>query len=182
MSVRAWKPGPMGWACALVAVLAAEVQGQYALPDYRTPAVSQPPGPFERLPELFDPVSAPADNGREFRGPIIPEPMVFDMVRPLGARRGELEVNVLGLVPLKRDGGAPAIEWAPEVEWAIRDGFAVEFELPFRRVRQASLRAPTHHQRFWWHRHSCRCWGRSTGKNAGATSASGASAARKAGP
>lgn len=27
--------------------------------------------------------------------PDVPEPMVFDMVRPLGARAGELEVNTL---------------------------------------------------------------------------------------
>ncbi len=60
-------------------------------------------------------------------GPQIPEPMVFDLVRGLGARQGELEFNVLSLVPLRRGGG---YEWAPEVEYAIFDGFAVEFELP----------------------------------------------------
>jgi hypothetical protein len=83
----------------------------------------------------------------EERGPRIPEPMVFDLVRPLGARRGEAEVNVLGLVPLRRRAGrvdnAPGslgllrrspdprrIEWAPEIEYTIRDGLAVEFEVP----------------------------------------------------
>ena len=82
----------------------------------------------------------------EARGPRIPEPMVFDLVRPLGAKRGETEVNTLGLVPLtrtsRRVNGAPdplglvrrspdrqGIEWAPEVEYTIRDGLAVEFEL-----------------------------------------------------
>ncbi len=61
-------------------------------------------------------------------GPQIPEPMVFDLVRGLGARRGELEFNVLSLVPFRR--GLPKYEWAPEVEYAIADGLAVEFELP----------------------------------------------------
>jgi len=60
-------------------------------------------------------------------GPRIPEPMVFDLVRGLGARRGELEVNVLALSPFRR---GSHFEWAPEVEYAIADGFAVEFELP----------------------------------------------------
>lgn len=60
-------------------------------------------------------------------GPQIPEPMVFDLVRGLGARRGEFEINVLNLVPFSRGAGW---EWAPEVEWAIADGFALEFELP----------------------------------------------------
>ena len=74
--------------------------------------------------------------------------MVFDLVRPLGARAGELEVNALGLVPLdrkrRREGEVTdpfgivtrspdrrSIEWAPEIEGAILDGLAVEFELPF---------------------------------------------------
>jgi hypothetical protein len=55
--------------------------------------------------------------------------MVFDLVRGLGARKGELEFNILNLVP--NQPGRPAVyEWAPEIEWAIRDGLAVEFELP----------------------------------------------------
>jgi hypothetical protein len=36
--------------------------------------------------------------------PAIPEPMIFDMVRPLGARRGELEVNALAKVNLSGPG------------------------------------------------------------------------------
>lgn len=61
--------------------------------------------------------------------PNIPEPMVFDMIRPLGARRGELEANTLAQVNLS--GASRDVEWAPEVEYAIADGFAVEVELPF---------------------------------------------------
>lgn len=76
------------------------------------------PEPFG-AEELFDGDDAPR----------IPEPMVFDLVRPLGARRGEAEVNTLAVIPLNRDLGSP--EWAPEVEVALADGFAVEFELPF---------------------------------------------------
>jgi hypothetical protein len=81
-------------------------------------------------------------------GPHVPEPMVFDLVRPMGARKGELEINTLGIVPLTRSksGSARAgdelgqvplsedraqIEWAPEIEFALWDGFAVEFEFPF---------------------------------------------------
>jgi len=61
-------------------------------------------------------------------GPRIPEPMVFDLVRGLGARRGEFEINVLNLVPFKRK--RPNYEWAPEVEWVIANGLAIEYELP----------------------------------------------------
>lgn len=58
--------------------------------------------------------------------PHIPEPMVFDLVRGLGAERGELEVNTLALVRTS-DG---RVNWAPEVEWAFARGHAVELELP----------------------------------------------------
>jgi hypothetical protein len=76
----------------------------------------------------------------------IPEPMLFDLVRPLGARRGELEVNVLSQFPwsaTNRDKSSDpfgsgqttadlaGIEWAPEIEYAFADGWAIEFELPF---------------------------------------------------
>lgn len=67
--------------------------------------------------------------------PDIPEPMVFDMVRPMGARRGEWETNVLALSPLS--GQERALEWAPEVEYAVAHGFALEFELPFEGMRLA---------------------------------------------
>ncbi len=60
--------------------------------------------------------------------PHIPEPLVFDLVRGLGARRGELEVNTLGVMSV--DTGA--FHWAPEIEWAFWDGQAIELELPLR--------------------------------------------------
>jgi len=84
----------------------------------------------------------------ESEGPAVevPEPLLFDLVRPLGPRRGEIEFNTLAIFPwraVNRDlqtdpvGPGPGtvdrqgIEWAPEVEIAIADNFAIEFEFPF---------------------------------------------------
>lgn len=64
--------------------------------------------------------------------------MVFDLVRPLTAGRGELEANVLALTPLS--GQERALEWAPEVEYAVADGTAIEVELPFEGSRLAELK------------------------------------------
>lgn len=77
--------------------------------------------------------------------PRIPEPLVFDLVRPLGAKKGEFEINTLALIPLNRRATSTGIpdpiglvptdrprpEWAPEIEYAIADGVALEFEVPF---------------------------------------------------
>ncbi|MFY4730157.1 hypothetical protein [Nitrospira sp. BLG_2] len=88
----------------------------------------------------------------EESGPRIAEPMVFDLIRPLGAKRGEREVNVLGLVPLRRESSRvndiqdplglvrrspdhEMIEWAPEIEYAVCDGVAIEFEVPMENSR-----------------------------------------------
>ncbi|MBM3578403.1 MAG: hypothetical protein FJX40_12255 [Alphaproteobacteria bacterium] len=60
--------------------------------------------------------------------PRIPEPMVFDMVRPLGAKKGELEANML--VQRNLSGPHRSVNGGPEVEYAIADGFALELELP----------------------------------------------------
>jgi hypothetical protein len=60
------------------------------------------------------------------RAPHIPEPLVFDLVRGLDARRGELEVNTLGRINLRTG----RFYWAPELEWAFAKGHAVELELP----------------------------------------------------
>ena len=60
----------------------------------------------------------------------IPEPLVFDLVRGLGAKRGEFEANVLVEVPLNDTSDRP-VAWAPEIEAAIFDGVALEFEVPF---------------------------------------------------
>ncbi len=58
----------------------------------------------------------------------LPEPMVFDLVRGLGARAGELEANTLFMSPLRR--GHAELAWAPEVAWAPIDDLALELELP----------------------------------------------------
>jgi hypothetical protein len=76
----------------------------------------------------------------------VPEPLLFDLVRPLGARKGQLEFNTLAIFPWSASNSNPdddpfgsspttfdkgGIEWAPEVEYAIADNFAIEFEFPF---------------------------------------------------
>ena len=72
--------------------------------------------------------------------PDIPEPMVFDLVRELGARQGELEINVLAEFPLSSN-SSHFVEWAPEIEYAIWDNFAVEFELPIEDDTLEALKA-----------------------------------------
>jgi hypothetical protein len=73
-----------------------------------------------------------AQEGMQSAPEPMPEPMIFDLVRPLGAKRGELEFNTL--FQQSSAPGAP-LAWAPEVEWAFRDGLAVEAELPFENGR-----------------------------------------------
>jgi len=107
-------------------------------------AVPQPIPLDQELRDLF--TTATREENRR-PGPNVPEPMVFDLIRPLGVRRGELEVNVLGFVPFRRTRarnpqfsfitGADqsvqrraAFEWAPEIEYGLFDNFALEFELP----------------------------------------------------
>jgi hypothetical protein len=75
----------------------------------------------------------PAAANTVVGAPLIPEPMVFDMIRPLAAPKGELEANTLALFPLNARG--EEIDWAPEIEYAFADGWAVEFELPFEDAR-----------------------------------------------
>ncbi len=124
----------------------------------QTVPVSPAPPPRHRqsgCPHLVEADSTPGTIERvsgEEQGPRIAEPMVFDLVRPLGAKRGEGEVNVLGMVPLRsasrRTNGTPdplglvrrspdrqGLEWAPEIEYAVCDGVALEFELPLENGR-----------------------------------------------
>jgi hypothetical protein len=68
-----------------------------------------------------------------------PEPLIYDLVRGLGARRGELEVNTLAVLPVRRRPGTLA--WNPEVEWVFADGFAAELELPFENGELAAVKA-----------------------------------------
>lgn len=61
-------------------------------------------------------------------GPTIPEPLNFDLVRPLGAKKGEIEINTLGLLNIGRH---DFLTWGPEIEFVLKNGYAMEFELPF---------------------------------------------------
>jgi len=65
-----------------------------------------------------------------------PEPMVFDMVRGLGAEQGEVEINTLVLVPTS----PVAAWWAPEIEAAVVDNFALEFEVGLRNIDLEALK------------------------------------------
>lgn len=56
-----------------------------------------------------------------------PEPMVFDLVDPLGAPKGELETNAF----LDYSTRSGRLEWSPEIEYSFADGYAIELELPF---------------------------------------------------
>ncbi len=58
-----------------------------------------------------------------------PEPMAFDMVRGFGAKKGEFEANVLARMATRQ--GPAELVWAPEIEVAIVDNFAVELEAGF---------------------------------------------------
>lgn len=60
----------------------------------------------------------------------IPEPLMFDLVRGLGAKQGELEINALAEFPLN-DASDRGVDWAPEIEYALFNNFAVELEFPF---------------------------------------------------
>ncbi|BDC49079.1 hypothetical protein F183_A13950 [Bryobacterales bacterium F-183] len=62
--------------------------------------------------------------------PRIPEPMVFDLIRPLGAQRGEFEVNSLFRISPFAGSGRRSLYWAPEVEYAFAKGYGLEFEVP----------------------------------------------------
>lgn len=129
---------------------------QHPAPSVRTPPWElSEREPLEHLPNRVFAVDAPSltierVSGEE-KGPRIPEPMVFDLVRPLGAKRGEAEFNTLGVIPLTRksrrvdDASDPlglvrrssdrrGVEWAPEIEYVLADGLAVEFELPMENI------------------------------------------------
>lgn len=80
----------------------------------------------------------------------IPEPMVFDLVRPLGAEQGELEINTLFIQPLESGSGREdgslgrtdegKLLWAPEIEATALDGLGLEFELPFEGLELESVK------------------------------------------
>lgn len=63
----------------------------------------------------------------------VPEPLFFDLVRGLDSRKGDAEVNFLSSFNNK-------FNFAPEVEIAIKDGTAIEFELPTEDLRLSSYK------------------------------------------
>lgn len=65
--------------------------------------------------------------------PRIPEPMVFDLIRPLGAERGEFEIN--SLFRFMPANSPRRLQWAPEIEYAFLDGYGIEFEVPIENAR-----------------------------------------------
>ena len=81
------------------------------------------------------PDSDPESQREEIPVPKIPEPLIFDLMRPLHAKAGELEINALGVFPHRR-----RAHWAPEMEYAIADGVAVEIEFPFENLRYDSTK------------------------------------------
>lgn len=57
----------------------------------------------------------------------IPEPLIFDLVRPLGSPKGELEVNLFA----NESAETKTLAWSPEIEYVFADGYAIELELPY---------------------------------------------------
>lgn len=126
--------------------------------DGRVTVFSMTRGPVVPVLRTASAEGVPSNGGTiervsgEARGPRIPEPMVFDLVRPLGGKRGEGEMNVLGLIPLRRKArtvdeatdplglvrrsqDTQGFEWAPEIEYDVWDGLGIEFELPMENGR-----------------------------------------------
>jgi hypothetical protein len=58
----------------------------------------------------------------------IPEPLVFDLVRPLGAKKGELEINAL--VRSEKQYGFEELHVSPEIEYVFAKNLAFELEAP----------------------------------------------------
>ena len=71
----------------------------------------------ENFPDLAPSVYREQEKPKPRQVPVIPEPMLFDLMRPLGAERGELEVNTLVRPSVGRN--ATGVAWAPEVEWPL---------------------------------------------------------------
>lgn len=92
---------------------------------------------YEIVVSRTDPLVADVSE-TERRFAILPEPLHFDLVRGLAARRGELEVN--SLFRRRARGGEP-LEWAPEIEYAFADGMALELELPISGTHIEAIKA-----------------------------------------
>jgi hypothetical protein len=71
----------------------------------------------------------------------VPEPMVYDLVRPLGVKQGDLEINALVDVNAATD----EVSWAPEVEYGLADDVGVELELPIENTRHERYKLAIQH-------------------------------------
>lgn len=129
--------GAVAWTLLLLAAAPALAAGADAYDLVDVGALRRAASRHEVYPR-HEPWGA-EDRRAEMRRIQIPEPMVFDLVRGLGARRGELEVNTLFQMPY-RDGDAREVLWAPEIEYAVADGLALEFELPFEGTHLEALK------------------------------------------
>ena len=54
-----------------------------------------------------------------------PEPMIFDLVDPLGAKKGEVELNSL----FDYSPRTGQFQWSPEIEYAFKNGHAIEMSI-----------------------------------------------------
>ena len=76
---------------------------------------------------IFVPNVVDASERSKFHNsPRLPEPMVFDLVLPLGAKKNEFELNTM----FQYDDEHKATLMNPEFEYAYADGYGIEFELP----------------------------------------------------
>lgn len=57
----------------------------------------------------------------------VPEPLFIDLVRSLDAQKGEWEINSLFR---HADSDFQGMTWAPEIEFVVTNGLALEFEFP----------------------------------------------------
>ena len=87
------------------------------------------------LPTNLPAVQAGSDNQASESVPSgapIPEPLLFDMVLPLGAEQGEVEVNSIFRLPVDGE----TLIWIPEIEGAVLSGFTFELEIEMLGNRQ----------------------------------------------
>lgn len=65
-------------------------------------------------------------NGKSYkRDFFVPEPLYFDLVRNLGSKKGEFEINSLMKLPKQKNP-----KYAHEVEYTLVNNHAIELELP----------------------------------------------------
>ncbi len=76
---------------------------------------------------LFSNIIAAYDSNYQTEAEI-PEPLLFDLVRRINSKQGELEYNILWTQENASE--LNEVHAAPEIEYAYADGKSIEFELP----------------------------------------------------